>query len=157
MGGCPQRPHQPAGGVALIRRSRNLGMSFSRQFGQYQLKLPSDSWVDIEAGNSALDRAEAAVRNNEARNALGPTAVAASIARRPFLPGVDGFWRESLQGKLDRQLVRALDCLGEMQLEIGEQQTASDAIKLDPYRERTHRALMRAYAATGNRAKAVAV
>jgi len=48
----------------------DLGMSFSRQFGQYQLKLPSDSWVDIEAGNSALDRAEAAVRNNEARNAL---------------------------------------------------------------------------------------
>jgi len=134
----------------------DLGMSFSRQFGQYQLKLPSDSWVDIEAGNSALDRAEAAVRNNEARNALGPTAVAASIARRPFLPGVDGFWRESLQGKLDRQLVRALDCLGEMQLEIGEQQEALEAIKLDPYRERTHRALMRAYAATGNRAKAVA-
>ena len=42
----------------------DLGMSFSRQFGQYQLKLPSDGWVDIEAGNSALDRAEAAVRNN---------------------------------------------------------------------------------------------
>ena len=78
----------------------------------------------------------------------------------PFLPGVDGFWRESLQGKLDRQLVRALDCLGETQLEIGEPQTAFESalegIKLDPYRERTHRALMRAYAATGNRAKAVA-
>jgi hypothetical protein len=39
-------------------------MSFSRQFGRYQLKLPSDGWVDIEAGNSALGRAEAAVRNN---------------------------------------------------------------------------------------------
>jgi hypothetical protein len=34
------------------------GMSFSRQFGQYQLRLPSDGWVDIEAGNSAIDRAE---------------------------------------------------------------------------------------------------
>jgi two-component SAPR family response regulator len=42
----------------------DLGMSFSRQFGQYQLKRPSDGWVDIEAGNSALDRAEAVVRNN---------------------------------------------------------------------------------------------
>jgi DNA-binding SARP family transcriptional activator len=85
--------------------------------------------------------------------------VAASIARRAFLPGVEGFWRDSLQGKLDRQLIRALDCLGEMQLEIGEPQTALEsaleAVKLDPYRERTHRALMRAYAATGNRAKAV--
>ena len=136
------------------------GLMFSRQFGQYQLRLPTECWVDIEAGNSALDRAESAVRNGEARNALGPAAVAASIARRPFLPGVDGFWRESLQGKLDSQLVRALDCLGEMQLEIGEPQTALEsaleAIKLDPYRERTYRCLMRAYAATGNRAKAVA-
>ncbi|MCI0863628.1 MAG: bacterial transcriptional activator domain-containing protein, partial [Chloroflexi bacterium] len=46
------------------------------------------------------------------------------------------------------------------QLEIGEPQTALEsaleAVKLDPYRERTHRCLMRAYAATGNRAKAVA-
>ena len=137
-----------------------LGMSFSRRFGQYQLRLPSDVGSIFEAGTSALDRAEAAVRAGEARNALGPAAVAASIARRPFLPGVDGFWRESLQGKLDRQLVRALDCLGEMQLEIGEPQTALESalesVRLDPYRERAHRALMRAYAATGNRAKAVA-
>ena len=136
------------------------GMSFSRQYGQYQLGLPSDAWIDIELGNSALDQAEAAVRNGEAINALGPAAVVASIARRPFLPGVEVFWRESLQGKLDRQLVRALDCLGEMQLEISEPQTALESalegIRLDPYRERIHRCLMRAYAATGTRAKAVA-
>ena len=136
------------------------GMSFSRSFGQYQLRLPTDAWVDIEAGSSALDRAEAAVRTGEARKALGPAAVAASISRRPFLPGVDGFWRESLQGKLERQLVRALDCLGEMQLEIGEPQnaveSALEALRMDPYRERTQRCLMRAYAATGNRARAVA-
>ena len=138
----------------------DLGMSFSRQYGQYQLRLPSDAWVDIEAGNSALDRAEAAVRNGEARNDLGSAAVAASIARRPFLTGVEGFWRESLQGKLDRQLVRALDCLGEIQLEIGEPQTALEStlegIRLDPYRARNHQCLMGAYAANGNRAKAVA-
>ena len=150
--------------LATLLASEGLegaGMGFSRQLGQYQLQLPSDGWVDIEAGNSALDRAEAAVRNGQARNALEPAAVAASIARRPFLPGVDGFWRDSVQGKLERQLVRALDCLGEMQLQIGEPQTALEsaleAIKLDPYRERTNRSLMRAYAATGDRAKAIAV
>ena len=53
-----------------------------------------------------------------------------------------------------------MGCLAEMQLEIGEPQTAVEsaleAIKMDPYRERTHRSLIRAYAATGNRAKAVA-
>ena len=31
-----------------------------------------------------------------------------------------------------------------------------EGIRLAPYRERTHRCLMRAYAANGNRAKAVA-
>ena len=45
-------------------------------------------------------------------------------------------------------------------MEIGEPQTALEsaleAVKLDPYRERAHWCLMRAYAATGNRAKAVA-
>ena len=136
------------------------GVSFSRRFGQYQIALPADALVDIEAGISALDRAEAAVRAGESRKALGPATVAVSIARRPLLPGVDGFWRESLQGRLDRQLIRALDCLGEMQLEIGEPQTAVEsaleASRMDPYRERTHRCLMRAYAATGNRVKALA-
>lgn len=88
--------------AALLGSVEVEGISFSRSFGQYQIRLPADAWVDIEAGNSALDRAEAAVRVGEARKALGPAAVAASITRRPFLPGVDGFWRESLQGKLQR-------------------------------------------------------
>ena len=65
-----------------------------------------------------------------------------------------------MQGKLDRQVVRALDCLGEMQLEIGEPQialeSALEGIRLAPYWERTHRCLMRAYAANGKGAKAVA-
>ncbi len=64
------------------------GVSFSRRFGQYQIALPTDAWVDIEAGISALDRAEAAVRAGESRKALGPATVAVSIARRPLLPGV---------------------------------------------------------------------
>jgi DNA-binding SARP family transcriptional activator len=141
------------------------GVSFYRGFGQYQLRLPSDVWVDTEAATSALDRAEAVLRSKaagaegDAGRALGPATVAASITRRPFLPGVDGFWRESQRGKLERQLVRALDCLAEMQLVKDEPEaaveTALEASLLDPYRERTRRCLMQAYAATGNRAKAL--
>lgn len=47
------------------------GMSFSRQFGQYQLRLPSDGWVDIEAGNSAIDRAERRQCGPETRGTPG--------------------------------------------------------------------------------------
>jgi len=91
LGSLNQRIDQPPGWDAFFEGLEDLGMSFSRQYGQYQLRLPSDAWVDIEAGNSALDWAEAAVRNGEARNDLGSAAVAASIARRPFLTGVEGF------------------------------------------------------------------
>ena len=135
------------------------GVTLYRGFGQYQIRLPGDVWVDTEAATSALDRAEAALRSQDAGRALGPATVAASITRRPFLPGVDGFWRESRRGKLERQLVRALDCLAEMQLVKNEAEaaveTALEASLLHPYRERTCRCLMQAYAATGNRAKAL--
>ena len=51
-----------------------------------------------------------------------------------------------------------MDCL-EMQLVKDEPEatveTALEASLLDPYRERTRRCLMQAYAATGNRAKAL--
>ena len=137
------------------------GLSFNRGFGQYQVRLPGDAWIDLEAGTSALDRAESALRSGEAGSALGPATVAASIARRPFLPGLNGFWQDSQRRKLERQLLRALDCLYEMQVLRGETElaveTAMEAVALDPYRERTQRFLMDAYAATGNKAKAVSV
>ena len=137
------------------------GVSLYRGLGHYQLQLPVDVWIDLEAGISALDRAESAVRAGESRGALGPATVAATIARRPFLPGVGGFWQEAQRGKLERQLLRALDCLCEMKLSVGEPEsaveTALEAVSLDPYRERTQRCLMQAYAATGNRAEAVSI
>ena len=58
-------------------------------------------------------------------------------------------------------MLRALDCLYEMQVFRGEKElaveTAMEAVALDPYRERTQRLLMDAYAATGNKVKAVNV
>ena len=140
---------------------KDQGLSLSRGLGQYQVRFPSDVWVDVEAATSALDRAEAAVRTGDPGSALGPATVAVSIAGRPFLPGVTGIWPDSQRRKLVRQLVRALDCLNEMQLAVGEAQSAVEtalrAVDLDPYRERTYQSLMRAYAATGNRAEAVGV
>ena len=137
------------------------GVRLSRGYGQYQLHLPADAWIDIEAGLSALVRAEAALRKGQPGSLLGAATVAATIARRPFLTGVDGYWAESQRSRLSRQLLRALDCLYEQQVARGELalavETAIEAITLDPYRERAHLQLMRAYDVTGNRAKAVDV
>ena len=142
----------------LLQAEKVSLASLSRQ---YQIRLPADAWIDLETGASALDRAEAALRAGEAGSALGPATVAASIARRPFLPGLNGFWQDSQRRRLERQLLRALDCLYEMQVFRGETElaveTAMEAVALDPYRERTQRFLMDAYSATGNKARAVSV
>ena len=137
------------------------GVSLSRSFGQYQINLPADVWIDLEAGTSAIDRAEAALRAGEPGRVLGPATVAATVARRPFLSGVTGFWADSQRGKLKRQLIRALDCLSEMRLASGEPGLAIEmgieAIGLDPFRELSYQLLMRAHAASGNKAEAVQV
>lgn len=123
--------------------------------GRYSMQLPTEAWIDIEAGYSAIDRAESALRNAQYDRILGPATVALTIARRPFLSGLDGHWIESTRGKLSRQKVRALDCISHMQLNANEPvlaiETAMEAIGTDPYRESSYRLLMKAYAASGNR------
>ena len=92
------------------------GVRLSRSLGQYQIHLPSDVWIDLEAGVSAIDRAEAALRAGEPERVLGPATVAATVAKRSFLPSVNGFWVDSQRRRLERQLIRALDCLSEMRI-----------------------------------------
>ncbi len=62
---------------------------------------------------------------------------------------------------MQRQLGRALDCLSESQLLLGEPTVAVDAspeaIRLDDLRERAYQLLMIANSAMGNRAEAVRV
>ena len=135
------------------------GVLLSRASGQYQVRLPADGWIDLEAGASAIDRAEAALRTGHPERVLGPATVAATVARRSFLAGVDGFWADAQRGKLERQLLRALDCLSEMRLVYGEAghavESAFEAVSLDPYRESSARLLMQAHVASGNRPRAV--
>lgn len=140
---------------------RVQGVSLARGFGNYQLLLPVDAWIDLEAGFSAIDAAEGALRNGNSKRVLGPATVAATIARRPFLAGVGGEWADSQRGKLERQLVRALDCLSQMWLSADEPalaiETAMEAIAIDPFREISHQLLMRSHVAIGNPSEAVRV
>ena len=147
--------------MVSIEPLKKEGVSFFRSSRQYQLDLPADVWIDLEAGFSAVDRAEAHLRNGSPEQVLGPAGAAACIGRRPFLPGIEGFWANSLRGKLHRQLLRALDCLSESQRLVGEPmvavETGTEAVKLDKLRERGYQLLMQAYSAAGNRAEALNV
>lgn len=155
---------------ALLSRLRGLlateplkaqGVSLSRGFGQCQLRLPVDTWIDLEACASAVDEAEGSLRAEAPGRVLGPATVVATIAGRPFLPGVEGEWADSQRRRLERQLVRALECLSVMWISNGEPalavETASKAVDLDPFRESSYQLLMRAHAAGGNRPEAIRV
>lgn len=127
--------------------------------GCYQLALPLGAWVDVEAARDALDQAEGHVRAGRTKAAWGPANVAASIAARPFLAGVEGEWIARERSTLRDVHVRALECLSAVALANGEPplaaQLAREVVELEPFRETGWQRLMRALAGGGNRAEAL--
>ena len=129
--------------------------------GCYELRLPAGAWVDHEVAADAIHRAEAALKAGEPQRAYGPSAVAHHIARRPFLPDEGGHWFEHRRERLASILVRALECRAEVYLWNEEPSLAAEAarelVTIHPIRETGYRLLMRAFAAMGNSAEALAV
>jgi DNA-binding SARP family transcriptional activator len=129
------------------------------QFGCYQLELPRDAWIDVEAARAALDEGEGALRRGSPPAAWGAFNVAVTVARRGFLAGEDGAWVEERRRDLERLLVRALDGYAEVALAIGQPalvvEAAHEALQLDPLREPSWRTLMRGHDALGNRPEAL--
>ncbi len=150
--------------VSRMRRVfRDLGppdsCSVSSSSACYEVHLPDDAWIDVEAGAAAIHEAESALRCGAPKQAWGPANVAATIARRPFLPGQEGAWVDRQRARLHAQLVRALDCLTDIWLANREGalavQTATEVTSLEPFRETGWQRLMRVQASLGNRAEAL--
>ncbi len=129
-------------------------------FGCYQLRLPPDAWIDVEAAAAAVHDAEEAFRTGDLVAANGGSLVANAIARRPFLEGADGGWVRRQRSQLLAIRVRALSCRAEIALARGDPTGAvGDAeriIALEPFRERAYVTLMRAHVEAGNNAEALA-
>jgi DNA-binding SARP family transcriptional activator len=127
--------------------------------GSYALTLPADSWIDLENALRRVDRAQGALRRDDARTAAREATVASSILRRPLLAGVDGDW---IERQRRRQADAAYQCtiaLADAWLRLGDHQLAAvlgdAAVAQDPLREVGHRMLMRAEWARGDRAAAL--
>ena len=133
--------------------------SCASKVATFELALPKDAWVDVEAAVDAIHEAEGALRMSRVPDAFGPSAMAHHIARRPFLPGERGSWVDAHRERLRNILVRALEARGEVFLWNNETSLAIEAArevaKLEPYREAGHRLLIRALAACGNTAEAL--
>ena len=154
---------------AIISKLRSalgrLGLSRNEvivsAFGCYQLRLPPDAWVDLEAASSALHEAEGAILAGDPAGAYGGALIAVTILKRPFLTGEEGEWVESRRDEQTRMLVRARDCFaqalhanGETELAL---QHAREAVRLEPFRESGYVRLMRLLVEHGDRAEAIRV
>lgn len=138
-----------------LPRARIIGNAF----GCYQFTPPGETWVDIEAALAGVDAAEGAIAAGNPHAAYGPSLIATTILRRPFLPGHDGPWVDERRAALASSLVRALDCRVEALAANHESvlaiSHAREAVRLEPYRESGYRRLMRLLAAKGDRAEAI--
>jgi DNA-binding SARP family transcriptional activator len=149
----------------LRSRLADLGLERSRiianAFGCYQFSPPAGTWIDVEAALEGVDAAEGALAVGKPQSAYGPSLLATTILRRPFLPGDDGAWAEGRRAVLADALVRALECRvealaanDELELAISH---AREVVRLEPYRESGYRRLMRMLERKGERADAVRV
>ena len=147
---------------ALLEECGLDGSSVLRSaFGCYQLTLPADAWIDVDAAASAVERGEAALAAGDLEEARAQASAAVELARQVFLPGEDGRWVEDQRRDLRDVLVRALECLREAALAGGNFGTAvryaGEITELEPFRETSYRALMQAHVAAGNPAEALRV
>ena len=151
---------------AIASRLRRLIVPFdapgapfaiSGEPGRYRLVLPEGAFVDHERARAAIhdaDRCHAAGRHEEA---LAEARVALEIAARGFLPGEEGPWVTATRDALASIRLRAQERTVEAELARGRPEwaeaEAEALIALDPLRESGYRLLMRALAASGNRAQ----
>ena len=152
---------------AIISRLRSrlatLGLVRSHiignAFGCYQFSAPADTWVDLEAALAGVDAAEGFVAVGNPSAAYGPSLIATTILRRPFLAGDDGPWAEGRRVAFAAALVRALDTRVEALAANGEVELAMtharEAVRMEPYRESGYRRLMRMQVRSGDRGEAI--
>lgn len=143
----------------LSRTGLDGAASLTAEGGCYELRVPGDTWVDVDAAADAIHQAEAALRRDDPRSAYGASAVAHHIARRPLLAGEECAWLDTRRARLHSIFVRSLECRAQVYLWNGEHslaiEAARDAVDAEPFRETGHQLLMRAHAAAGNTAEAL--
>ena len=149
---------------ALLSRLRAvLGSEVLCGRGAIHLQLPADAWIDIEAAEEAIHRAEAAVAQRDWARGWGPSLIAMFTARRGFLSHEDLPWADEHRQRLEEIHICALECYTAVALGVGGselapgERAARELTKLAPYRERGHALLMEILTARGNSAEALRI
>ena len=145
-----------AGLNALISKLRKaVGSDVVDGRSSVRLRLGEDSWVDVEAAEEAVHRAESAVALGDWKRAWGPSLVAMFVAERDFLPGDDAPWISERRSQLAEIRLRALEAYVAAALGIGETELPAavragrQLVRLEPLRESGYQVLMRALGVPG--------
>jgi SARP family transcriptional regulator, regulator of embCAB operon len=149
---------------ALLSRLRAvLGGEVLSGRGEVQMRLPADAWIDLEAAEEAIHRAESAVAQEDWARGWGPSLIALFTARRGFLAGEDLAWAEDYRRRLEEIRCSALECYAAVALGVGGtelapgERCARELTAMAPFRERAHALLMEILVARGNNAEALRV
>ena len=145
--------------VLLARAGLDKSQVLPAALGCYQLNLPADAWLDIDAAFDSLHAAEGMLKRNCHREAWAAAQVAYHIYKRPFLPAETGDWAALQRERMATFHVRACECLAETYIRNGEPSIAVDlarqAVAVQPYRETAYQMLMRARRCCRYRAEAL--
>jgi DNA-binding SARP family transcriptional activator len=147
----------------LSRLRAVLGGEVLSGRSELRLILPRGAWVDLEAAEEAIHRAESAVAQGDWARGWGPSLIALFTARRGFLGGEDLPWAEEHRRRLEEIRCSALECYAAVALGVGGtelapgERIARELVALAPFRERAHGLLMEILAARGNTAEALRV
>jgi DNA-binding SARP family transcriptional activator len=145
------------------RLRRVLGGKVLEGRGTLQLVLPDRAWIDFEAADAAIHRAESAVERSRWLEAWAPSHIALNVSRRTLLPGLEAPWIDHRRQHLDDIRVRALQCWTAAGLGIGgpeladAEAAARKLVEEAPLRETGYLMLMRVLDARGNPAEAVRI
>jgi DNA-binding SARP family transcriptional activator len=149
---------------ALLSRLRAvLGEEVLPGRAELRVRLPQDAWVDFEAAQEAIHRAESAVTQGDWARGWGPALVALFTARRGFLTGEDLPWAAEYRARLEEIHCAALECYAAVSLGVGGtelapgERAAHELVATEPFREHAHALLMEILVARGNGAEALRV
>lgn len=126
----------------------------------YQLRCDAHLMVDLWTARTELTVAEASIREDQPDRACRSARLAVELLDAPLLHGIEGEWIDDHRHHLALQRVRALRALARAESLLGHHEAAVDAaagaVEVDALDECSHRVLMLAHQAAGNRGGALA-
>ena len=158
----PRAP-EAALNTVLARLRGVIGRSVIAGRGQLVLRLPSETWIDVEAADAGATEAESLLAAGQHDEAIERIREALAVVAAPLLPEIEHAWVDQPRRELDdlcsRLLtldVRAGLALGGAGLDEAER-AANRLIEREPFRESGYALLMEVHAARGDVARALLV